>query len=422
MNALLYRSLGAKPLKTNTQGRCRAKTGPATAQRAVLNDQPEFSRKRFFLKLTRDTPTQSRRDTWLDIDMGALEHNAAVLRKGIPHNKEIMAILKADAYGHGAVMVLPALQAYGVTQVGVASIDEALQIREAGFKLPILVIGTVPDWSIEQAINQNIQLTVFDPHHLASIERAAKQLGKPASVHIKVDTGMHRIGIHWDKASQFITDCQGQSYLNVEGVFSHLASPDNEEITKTQALRWDAVINALDKKPHYIHISNSLGACKHPQLKGNLVRLGIHIYGYSKDTSLNLKPVMGVKARIAKLETLDPQVGVSYGHTYHTPNDRSTVIATLPIGYADGVPRGLSNNIEGLCHGKRVPQVGTITMDQLMMDVSGVGDVKIGDVVTLIGQEDDERITLSDWAIKLGTIEYELMCGLRVRLPKTYTR
>ncbi len=374
------------------------------------------------MKLTRETPTQSRRDTWLDIDMGALEHNAAVLRKGISAGNEIMAILKADAYGHGATMVLPALQAYGVSQVGVASIDEALQIREAGFKLPILVIGTVPDWSIAQAITQNIHLTVFDPHHLESIERAAKQLGKPAPVHIKVDTGMHRIGIHWEHASDFITHCQSQSFLKVDGVFSHLASPDNDEITKTQSIRWDAVLDKLETKPTYIHISNSLGAFKHPELYGNLVRLGIHLYGYSKETSMDLKPVMGVKARIAKLETLDPQVGVSYGHTYHTPKDKTSVIATLPIGYADGVPRTLSNNINGICHGTRVPQVGTITMDQLMMDVTDVDDVKIGDVVTLIGNEGDEHISLSDWALKLGTIEYELMCGLRVRLPKTYTR
>jgi len=397
------------------------------------------------MRTLRNLPSQPRRDAWLEVNLGAIEYNARAIRKLIPAYVNLMAIVKADAYGHGAAMILPTLEASGVSMAGVASIDEAIQLRQAGLKLPILVIGVAPDWAFQFAADYGIQLTIFAQHHLESLRKAYQQDQIPFQVHIKVDTGMHRIGIPWEKAAEFIRRCQSLPYLDVKGIFSHLADSHDPELSALQMERWREVCAQVKPLPPYVHISNS-GHALTPQVFSEkdlrnqslenerqnlltLARLGIAFFGYeenAKPAGLNLKPVMSLKARIMHLQTVPPGTGISYGHTWHASGDEARVIATLPIGYADGVFRCLSNRIEGLLSGQRVPQVGNITMDQMMFDVSAVPDVAIGDTVTLLGEDGlgDKKnsIWLDDWAKKADTIEYELMCALRVRLPKTYTR
>lgn len=385
------------------------------------------------MKLTRTLATQPRRDAWVDINLWALEHNARKIRAALPLDIRLMAILKADAYGHGAVMTLPTLEAAGVSMVGVASMDEAIQIREAGIELPILVIGGIPSWSVGVAAEQEIQLTVFSDTHLASLAQAYSGTGqtvpRPVKVHVKVDTGMHRIGVPIAEAADFIRRCRQTPGVEVAGVFSHLAAAEDPIITQAQVLRWKALLSDIAPLPAYYHLANTVGALapnNRPLLTPdvcNLVRIGIAFFGYGADNlvqALDLKPTMGLRARIVHLQEVPAGTGISYHHRFIT--ERPSRIATLPLGYADGVPRALSGKIHGLLRGQKVPQVGVITMDQLMLDVTDVPDAAVGEAVTLLGQEGQESITLTDWARWANTIEYELMCGLRVRLARTYSR
>jgi len=252
-----------------------------------------------------------------------------------------------------------------------------------------------------------------------------------------VDTGMHRIGIGWQEAAEFIRQCQQLPFIQVEGIFTHLADSHNSTLSQPQLARWQAVCSQVDPLPPYVHVSNSghalcpnaFDSASSSEVPNNLARLGIGFLGYGnhpQQTAMALKPAMSLKARIIHIHSVEPETGISYGHSYHTPATTTSQIATVPLGYSDGVPRILSGQIEGLLAGKRVPQVGKITMDQMMFNITEVPDAQVGDIITLIGathaNPTGEAIWLDDWANKANTIEYELMCALRVRLPKTYTR
>jgi alanine racemase len=382
----------------------------------------------FLLKLTRTLPTQTRRDAWVEVNLDALEQNAKAVRQFLPAHVTLMAIVKADAYGHGAVMSIPVLESAGVEIVGVASLDEALQIRQSGSEIPILVIGPVPDWSIETAIAHDIQLTLFAQEQLESLMASCDRLKRAVKIHVKLDTGMHRIGLAPETAAEMIIRCQKHLYIDVQGVFTHLACADNLAKNQMQYQRWQNVLKALPERPKYCHVDNSVGAVSFPDGHENLVRMGIAFYGYLPDWpnhSLPLRPVMGLKARVIRLVTVEAGEGVSYGHHFQIESNiekSSRVIATVPLGYADGIPRLLSGKMFARVQGVLCPQVGTITMDQMMFDVTEVFDqggcVTYGETITLL----DETLTLTHWAKEIGTIEYELMCALRVRLPKVYTR
>lgn len=392
------------------------------------------------MKLTRALPTQPHRDAWLAINLQALETNIATIRQHLPRHVAQMAIVKADAYGHGAVMCLPTLLGAGISQLGVASIDEALQIREAGFgDIPILVVGPTPSWAFQAALSHNIQLTIFDDGQRQQLAAVAQQLGKVAVIHIKVDTGMHRIGVEWHQAEALIQGCQQSPHLHLAGVFSHLANTDDNDLTYRQHQRFQSVLASLTNKPPHCHLMNSSGALNHPDLidgQQTMVRLGLAMWGYSSkfigdnaSPSLELQPVMSLKARIVHVQTVQPGEGVSYNHTMRVPEGQPRRIATLPIGYGDGIPRRLSNQltVTVMANDQLVgcPQVGTITMDQLMIDITAAPEVGLGDTVTFFGPRGDGNsptATLTTWASQLDTIEYELMCALRVRLPRTYIR
>ena len=389
------------------------------------------------VRLSRQLSLQTRRDAWVEINLAAIEANVVTFRRFLPSPVSIMAILKADAYGHGAAMITPVLEASGVSMVGVAALDEALQLRDAGITLPILVIGAVPDWAVEMAAEKDIQLTVFSHRHL-EILRSTQNSQHRWKVHIKIDTGMHRIGVPHTEALAFIEACYQEPNLQVEGIFTHFACAENPEKTKIQVSRFEAILKALTDKglplPPYIHAANSAAT----ELSGEvdslytMVRVGYGLFGYQKmkeTQGLHLKPALSLKARIMHLHHAPTGEGVSYGHHYRVTSD-SLRIATLPLGYADGIPRALSGRLSGLLHGKMIPQIGAITMDQMMFDVSRVPEASVGDTVTLLGEDSQHpeagTITLNDWAalsqdFPTPLIPYELMCGLRVRLPKTYT-
>ncbi|MDX2083808.1 MAG: alanine racemase [Candidatus Melainabacteria bacterium] len=393
------------------------------------------------MKSSRQLPTQPHRDAWVEINLGALERNARRLRAALPSQTNLMAVVKADAYGHGAVMVLPVLQAAGFSMAGVASVDEAVQLREAGVELPILVLGGVPDWSMEAAVEYDLRLTVFTPEHLEGLMRLYRRTQRPVRVHVKVDTGMNRVGVSPTDALKLIEQCQQTPAVVLEGIFSHLASPNDAPVLQQQWTRWQSVLRQVSALPPCIHLANSSGAfalkdlttaalaeaSNPPPIPSTMVRIGLSLFGYNETqpAPILLEAVMGLKARIVHVHEVPAGEGVSYGHRYHT--QRPSRIATLPLGYADGIPRCLSNRIDGLLRGVAVPQVGTITMDQLMLDVTDVPEVRPGEAVTLLGSEttaSGQRLerSLSGWATLANTIEYELMCGLRVRLPRTYTR
>lgn len=397
----------------------------------MMNDSLTLLQEYRKLKSSRNLPFHTRRDAWVEVNLGAIEHNAQQVRQFVPPSVEIMAVVKANAYGHGETMVLPTLEASGVTMAGVAAMDEAIQIRQAGLTLPILVLGVTPDWSMHYAAEHDVQITIFSQSHLDSLARLYTVTSQPTKVHIKVDTGMHRIGLHWQEAADFIRHCQTLPYLDVQGIFSHFSSTDNPAFTQKQLARWSEVLNHVEVLPRYCHLANSSGVWHYPLEKTNMARVGIALFGYPSDElplPVSLKPAMGLKARIVHIQTLLPGEGVSYNHTFQNHTEQPRQIATLPLGYADGIPKALSNQIDGLYQGYRVPQVGNITMDQMMIDITHVQDTAVGDVITLIGEsrasngQGNLSITLTDWAKRLNTIEYELMCGLRVRLPKTYVR
>lgn len=375
------------------------------------------------MKVDRHLAFHTRRDAWVEINLATFESNVQKIRRSLPQGVSMMAVIKADAYGHGAPMMLPILESLDVAMIGVASVDEAAQIRASKTTLPILVLGPSPDWALHAASDEGFQVTIYTQQHLDILNDHFRKTGAVTEVQIKVDTGMHRIGVPYEQAIEFIQYCHTQASLNIQGIFTHLASPIDPSLYTTQIERWKTVVDAIDFPLPWIHFASSSAIT--PDLKpyANMVRPGIGLFGYGPlAESLGLKPMMQVKARLVHIQDLAPGEGVSYGHTYHNTNAQIQRIATLPLGYADGIPRHLSNQIHVLYKGHRLPQVGAICMDQCMINVTDIPDAQTGDIVTLIGEDGKNTIWLDTWAKQLNTIEYELMTGLRVRLPRTYVR
>ena len=374
------------------------------------------------MKNVRQTNINIHRDSWVEINLENVAHNMREIRKNTPDNIKLLAVVKADAYGHGSVMLAPTLLASGADMLGVASIDEGVDLRQAKINCDILVLGAVPIWAVETAVNADLIISIFSKEHLAACRQVYERTGKKPKVHVKLDTGMNRIGISIDDAIDFIKEVQKADYLDFGGIFTHLANAEIREKTKIQIARWNSVISNIDTNGLTLHILNTAGAMCYDVLNSNMRRAGIALYGLYPDLpedadvkKPNLKPVMSLKARIVNIHDAKDGEGVSYGHTFVAKGTRK--IATIPLGYADGVPRGLSNKISGTLNGKEVKQIGNITMDQMMFDITDV-DANLGDVITLL----DESHSIDEWAKILGTINYELTCRLKVRLPRVYTR
>ena len=382
----------------------------------------------------RGTFVNKNRDAWVEINLANLEHNVLKIKEFLKNNcsnhsdmPELFAVVKADAYGHGSIMCAPVLIACGVTYFGVASIDEGIELRENKIDKPILVLGASPLWAFENALKYDIELSIFNEEHIESANQLFKRLNKKLKVHIKLDTGMNRIGIEKNEASAFIKKVLNCDFIDLRGIFTHFADVENKELFKRQICEFEEIIkpynNELKSKKVKIHCLNSPGIFSYPEYSFDMVRMGVIMWGLSPylNNPLNLPkmlPVMGLKARITNIHTLKANDGISYGHTYIAPCDKKVV--TIPIGYADGVARALSGKISAGLNGKIIKQIGRITMDQMMFDASEA-ECTEGDIVELLGENNKED-SIDSWAKKLDTINYELTCRLKMRLPRIYVR
>ena len=333
----------------------------------------------------------------------------------------MLGIVKADAYGHGSQMIAQTMLASGVDMFGVSSVDEGLDLRNVKIKAPILVVGAIPTWAVESAVRNDIAFSIFNDEHLDACKDVYERTGIKPKVHVKLDTGMNRIGVRAEDGVYYIDKVRNEKYLSFEGVFTHLAAAEEPEETKKQIERWNSVIDHIDTTSLLIHIQNTAATFAY-DIKSNMVRVGISLYGLYPDLppKYNYKPklkqIMVLKGRITNIHEVKAGEGVSYAHTFVA--DKPTKVATIPIGYADGVSRGLSNKIYGMINGKKIKQIGNITMDQMMFDLSDI-EASVGDVITLL---DDKGLPLDKWAEILHTINYELTCRLKVRLPRVYVR
>lgn len=374
------------------------------------------------MKNTRQTNINIHRDAWIEINISNLENNIKEIRKNVPRGVKLLGVVKADAYGHGSIMLAPTLLASGIDMLGVASIDEGVDIRNAGITQEILILGAVPVWAVESAVKNNLSIAIFSQGHIKACEQAYNRTGIKPKVHIKLDTGMNRIGVRTDEAVEFIKEVQKLDYIDLQGIFTHLAAAEELDKANEQISKWNKVIENVNTDGLLLHILNTAGTICYDVPNSNMRRVGIALYGLYPDfpegvdfRCPKLKQLISLKGRIVNIHTAKDGEGVSYCHTFTAKGDRT--IATVPIGYADGVPRVLSNKIKAVVNGVEVPQVGNITMDQMMFDITGV-KADLGDIVTLL----DENHSIDEWAKIVNTINYELTCRLKVRLPRVYTR
>jgi alanine racemase len=366
------------------------------------------------------------RPTWAEIDLKAIRHNLSQVRRLVGPGISVMAVVKANAYGHGITEVSGVLEDEGIEYLGVATIDEALRLRERFIKVPILILGAVLEEEVEIAIKHDITLTLCSLEQIKIISKVCERESKHAKVHIKVDTGMGRIGVWHEAALDFVRKVMNEKRITVEGIYTHFSSAGRDDFfTQYQIDSFKNLLervenNAIDIK--YKHAANSIATV---DLKGshlNLVRPGIIIYGmYPKrgfEKLIKLKPALSLKTRITYLKDTPEGRSISYGRTYIT--QKRTKIATLPIGYADGYGRILSNKAEVLIRGKRAPVVGKVTMDQTMLDVGHIRGVRVGDEVVLIGRQGFDEIRTEKLARLAGTIAYEIVCSISNRVPRVY--
>jgi len=351
-----------------------------------------------------------------------------VLKQWLNPQTKLMTVIKADAYGHGAVKVAQTVVKAGVETVAIATLAEGIQLRKADIQVPILILGAIntPD-EVKEIVKYNLEATLCTPHQAQIFADTLQSLNATLPVHLKLDTGMSRLGTHWHNAVDFVNYIQQFPQLQLKSVYSHLATADDEDTTvmKLQQARFEEAITALKTAGIPIpclHLANSAGTLRDRTLHYNLVRVGLALYGLYPSPHLRstvpLKPVLEVKARITQIKTIPAHTGVSYGHTFKC--DVPLKIAVVAIGYADGIPRLLSNKMKVILKGKFAPQIGNITMDQLMIDVTEFPDLEVGDIVTLLGKDGDIAITADDWANTIGTISYEILCGFKHRLPRIH--
>jgi alanine racemase len=379
----------------------------------------------------RDTDSWMQQRAWVEINLGAVEHNVKQLKKLLAPTTQLMAVVKADAYGHGAVTVAKAALLSGATWLGVATVPEGIQLREAGITAPILLLGAAQTEEQIQAIaNWQLQPTLCSPKQALVFSDILEAINYNSllPVHIKLDTGMSRLGTNWEEAGEFVKLVTRLPNLRIASIYSHLATADSSDptIMNLQHERFEtaiAQIQALGIEIPCLHFANSAGTLTSKALHYNMVRVGLAVYGYYPATHLHnvhLQPVLQVKARVTQVKSISAGTGVSYGYKYIAPCDMR--IAVVGIGYADGIPRNLSNKMQVLIRGQRVPQIGAITMDQIMLDVSSIPDLQDSEIVTILGQDQNEQITAEDWANELSTISWEILCSFKHRLPRVAVR
>lgn len=370
---------------------------------------------------------------WVEINFQALHHNVQQFKGLLAPHTQLMAVVKADAYGHGATTVAQVALQAGASWLGVATVPEGIELRTAGIQAPIMVMGAVNSTEEMQAVaHWRLQPTLVMPKQALMFSDALSRLGvaaaRPIQAHLKLDTGMSRLGFPWAEAVDFVRFVQQLPHINICSIYSHLATADSPDptIMNQQNQRFAAAVSQLRQQqllPSRLHLANTAATLANPTLHYDMVRIGLGLYGLYPAPHLahqvELKPVMQVKARITHLKEVPTGTGISYGHQYVTPEP--TRIAVVGIGYADGVPRALSNQVQVIVKGKLAQQIGAITMDQLMLDVSHIPDLQEGDIVTLLGQDGAHHLTADGWAALTNTISWEILCGFKHRLPRIAT-
>lgn len=361
--------------------------------------------------------------SWIEIDLKKLTHNIQLLKE--QSGREIMAIVKANAYGHGKPGIVKALYQRGIKWFGIARIEEALEVRQNAADARILVMGFTPPDQVATAVHQNVSLAVYDLETARMYSEKAILASGKAVVHVKFETGMGRLGYIGEDVVEFFQQVQSLPGLEVEGVFTHFACADDPfgETTSRQIEKFNAVLATLKSVgyvPEIIHASNSPAIINYPDAGYTMVRSGIALYGMdpSPETPLpdGFEPVLTLKSRLTSIKTLPAGHGVSYGHYYHTP--KAQKIGVVGIGYADGFRRRLGSSM--LVRGKRVPVVGIVAMDQCMVVLDDVPEAEIGEEVVVIGRQGSEEISAEELANDWNTIAYEVTCGMSARLPRVY--
>jgi alanine racemase len=362
------------------------------------------------------------RPAWAEIDLDAVRANVARVKSGLAGDAQVMAVVKANAYGHGDTLVAPAALEAGATWLGVILVDEGMRLRAAGIRAPILLLHEPPPERIDEALAHDLTPVVFTEEGLQTIADAAEVASRSVKVHLKIDTGLNRLGCPLDRLDDMVRALAKEPHIEVEGVFSHFAHADQPRhaFIDEQLHRY---VDALDRlkrlgvEPALRHLANSAASLTRPDAHFDMVRLGIAMYGMSPGPAVPFdgSPVLSLKARAAMVKRCRAGEAVSYGHRYRL--DRDSTIVSIPLGYADGWPRALSGNADVLVNGQRYPAVGTVTMDSFMADV-GDEDVSIGDDVVLIGAQGNQRITADELAERTSTINYEVTTRLSARVPR----
>ena len=370
------------------------------------------------------------RPAWAEIDLDAIAYNTRNIKQLIG-NKDLIAVVKANCYGHGAIDIIPTLLENGASRLAVAMISEALEIRENKITAPIMILGFTPLYLGEELINNDIEQTVYDLDYARELSKIALSFNKKAKIHIAMDTGMGRIGfLPNEKSIDDITEIYSLEGIDVVGIFTHFSTSDekDKEYSHQQFTKMMSMMDELQKRGVNIplkHVANSGAIIDLPNTYLDAVRAGIILYGYYPSDEVNksnlaLKPALTLKATITNVKTLEKDMYISYGRTFKTTN--KTIVATIPVGYADGYIRKLGENGKVIIKDQFAPIIGRICMDQFMIDVTNIPDVKIGDEVILLGEKNGLKYNADDIAEKLGTINYEVTCMLKSRLPRVYIK
>jgi alanine racemase len=380
--------------------------------------------------------TQGRsRPAWAEIDLAAITHNAGLLAR-VVRPSQLVAVVKAHGYGHGALAVARAAQAGGAAGFAVALVDEGVELRQHRVHGPILLLSECEPEAVDDAMAYGLTPTVYTAAGIERFGQAARLLGQRTSVHIKVDTGMHRVGAAPAEVPALVQALADDPLLRFEGLWTHFPVADGERaedraFTLRQLETFEGVVSDLarrDVRPDVLHAANTAGAIVFPQARYGMVRIGIGLYGYLPGSAVatafaaatggeQLRPALSLKARVVAVRTLAEGERPSFGRLRAMPG--RAVVATVPIGYADGVPRALfTQGASVLIGGQRRPLAGMVTMDQIVVDCGDDPSVQPGDEVVLIGRQGDEEITADEWAERLGTISYEVLCGIGPRVPR----
>ncbi len=372
----------------------------------------------------------ARQRAWVEVSTAAIKANARSLKRQIGAATSLMAVVKADGYGHGSVPVARAALSGGASQCGVATLAEGIELRRAGIDAPILVLGNLTQAEeLRSCLRWQLMPTISSMREALLCQNLASGQGRPMPLQLKLDTGMARLGADWPEGPRLVAAIAELEAVQLAGLYSHLASADatpaaDDGLTTLQQQRFDSVLRAINNQANLAglsrHLANSAATLRSGGLHYDLVRVGLALYGHCPAPHLAgvipLEPAMALHARVSLIREVPAGTGVSYGHRFRT--SRPSRLAVVGIGYADGVPRQLSNQLDVLFQGQRIPQVGAITMDQLVLDATDTPSLESGSVVTLLGQDGGQQISPADWSERCQTIPWEILCGFKHRLPR----